>query len=182
MFLIDKRGRFLVRCFNNQIQNNFLCGFCEQINNKIFVWCKAELFGFNASVAVVLNHWEESETKGNTFFSGNAVNLLMKMHSPLKKCLCHTSPLKTLFNGTKCKKTNVTCWLMMDTDCIICLLHIYMLVLVCVAALKMQILLCITMLCRFHHIVLFLFLLCDTDQNATVLFQQQFRFSTFFFF
>lgn len=57
----------------------------------------------------------------------------------------------------------------MDTDCIICLLHIYMLVLVCVAALKMQILLCITMLCRFHHIVLFLFLLCDTDQNATVL-------------
>lgn len=71
----------------------------------------------------------------------------------------------------------------MDTDCIICLLHIYvfMLVLVCVAALKMQILLCITMLCRFHHIVLFLFLLCDTDQNATVLVSATVSFQHLFF-
>lgn len=61
----------------------------------------------------------------------------------------------------------------MDTDCIICLLHIYMLVLVCVAALKMQILLW----CFADSITLSCFYSC----YVTLTKMQQFCFSTSFF-
>lgn len=49
--------------------------------------------------------------------------------------------------------------------------------LVCVAAIKMLILMYITVFCWFHHVVLFLCLLCGTDQNivSALIFNQSIK-------